>query len=99
VESGDAAVHGFLTHDTKYQLYSLLLWNFSAEPANVRLQMAGLPGTLVAKRRQLDALAPSNDENARLRPLAGVTVKPGDAPIEVPLDPYAVEFWSLEESH
>ena len=37
---------------------------------NVRLQMEGLPGHLVAHRRQLDATAPSNDENIRLKPLA-----------------------------
>ena len=99
VESGDAAVHGFLTHNTTYQLYCLLLWNFSDKPVNIQLRMDSLPGRLVAKRRQLDALAPSNDENMRLLPLADVTVAPAEAAVEVPLGPYTVEFWSLEESH
>jgi xylan 1,4-beta-xylosidase len=97
VESDDSAVHGLLTHNTAYDLYSLLFWNFSEKPVNVRLQMAGLPGHLVAHRRQLDATAPSNDENIRLKPLADVNVAPGDAPVEAPLDPYAVEYWSIEK--
>ncbi|MGA3262463.1 MAG: hypothetical protein ABSC47_00275 [Terracidiphilus sp.] len=51
---------------------------------------------LAAKRRMLDIESPSEDENARLRPLPDVKVEPGTEPIEIHLEPYGIEFWFLE---
>ncbi len=98
VESNDPEVHAFLTYDKSYEIYSLLVWNFSANPVNVELDVRDLPLKLVAKRRQLDAASPSNDENARLRPLEDVTFEPDSGPVKIQLEPYGLEFWSLEKT-
>jgi hypothetical protein len=91
-------VHAFFTYDKSYDLYSLLMWNFSADAVSVEVDPRDLPANLVAKRRSLDAAAPSSDENARLRPLADLSLKPGTGPVKVQLEPYGVEFWSLEKA-
>jgi hypothetical protein len=98
VESSDKAVHAFLTYDKSYDIYSLLVWNFSADPVSVEVDPRDLPLTLVAKRRQLDAASPSSDENARLRPLDDLTLKPGSGSVKIQLEPFGVEFWSLEKT-
>lgn len=49
-------------------------------------------------RLHLDAASPSSDENARLRPLNDLTLKPGSGPVKIQLEPFGVEFWSLEET-
>ncbi len=96
-ESDDRAVHAFLTYDKSYGVYSLLVWNFSAEPVAVELEPHNLTAELMAKRRMLDADAPSNDENARLRPLDDVKLRPG-SPTKIQLEPYGMQFWSLEKN-
>lgn len=98
VESNLEAVHAFLTYDKSYDIYSLLVWNFSADSIHVEVEARDLPVMLVAKRRQLDAAAPSSDENARLRPLDDLTLKPGSGSVKIQLEPYGVEFWSLEKT-
>lgn len=97
VESDNPAVHAFLTYDASYGTYGLLFWNYSATPIDVSLDPSGLTTTLVAKRRMLDAETPSSDENARLRPLPDMTLKP-ETPVKVPLGPYGMEFWSLQQN-
>lgn len=66
--SSDAAIHGFATHDQKLRTYHLLLWNFSASPVEVELDINGLPKDMRIRHIVLDAVTASNDENARLRP-------------------------------
>jgi hypothetical protein len=90
-------VHSFLTYDASYDIYSLLMWNFSATPVRVELDVRDLPMKLVAKRRMLDAEAASSDENVRLRPLPDVTLTPGAQAGALTLEPYGMEFWSLEK--
>jgi hypothetical protein len=97
VRSTDPAVHAFLTYDQSYDLYSLLIWNFSPLPARVRLLASGVPGMLVIKRRLLDAAAPGSDENVRLQPLDDLQVAPEKPRLEWTLPPYGLEFWSLEK--
>jgi hypothetical protein len=98
VESSDRAVHAFLTYDKSYDLYSLLVWNFSPDAVKVEVEAGDLTLLLTAKRRQLDAAAPSNDENARLRPLDDLILKPGSGSVKIQLEPYGLEFWSLEKT-
>jgi len=98
VESSDKAVHAFLTYDKSYDIYSLLVWNFSANAVSVEVDAHDLPQTLVARRRTLDAASPSSDENARLRPMDDVTLKPASGSVKIQLEPYGVEFWSLEKT-
>jgi xylan 1,4-beta-xylosidase len=98
-DSSDDSVHAFLSHDDQYKIYNLMLWNFSAAPVTVKLDRRGLGESLVAKRRMLDAQSPSQDENARLRPLPDVKVEPGSEPIEIHLEPYGIESWSMEPTN
>ncbi|SPE17679.1 putative Xylan 1,4-beta-xylosidase [Candidatus Sulfotelmatomonas gaucii] len=98
-ESDDDSVHAFLAYDKLYNYYSLMFWNFSATPVSLTLRLHGLPGTLTAHRRMLDAETPSQDENARLRPLDDVLLAPDAIPAEINLAPYEIQFWSLEPLH
>ena len=98
-DSNDDTVHAFLSYDHSYEIYSLLLWNFSATSVAVTVEGRNLPDTLVAKRRLLDAEAPSGDENVRLRPLNDLTLTPGAGPAEIRLEPYGMESWTLEPLH
>jgi hypothetical protein len=76
-----------------------MFWNFSASPVTVKIDARGLPGTLTAHRRMLDAETPFQDENARLRPLDDTSLMQDSAPVEINLEPYGVQFWSLEPLH
>lgn len=93
--SSDPKVHAFLTYDQSYGVYGLLFWNYSAEPVDVSIKSQDLPATMYATRRMLDAEAPSNDENVRLRALGNVTLGPGAGAIPVHLDAYGMQFWSI----
>ena len=95
-DSDDDSVHAFLSYDKSYDIYNLLFWNFSDKPVTVKIDARGLKQTLVAKRRLLDAESPSEDENARLRPLPDLKLEPGAEPAEIHLEPYGMESWSLE---
>ena len=97
--SSNDSVHAFLTFDKDYDYYSLMFWNFSAAPVNVTLNLQALPGTLTAHRRELNASTPSEDENARLHPLDDATLTSDAAPAQIHLEPYGVQFWSLEPLH
>jgi hypothetical protein len=97
VQSPDPAVHAFLTYDASYDLYSLLIWNWSARPAQIQLKASGVPQRLVIKRRLLDAAAPGSDENVRLQPQDDLLLDPAKPRLECTLPPYGLEFWSLEK--
>jgi hypothetical protein len=94
--SSDPAIHGFATRDDPYQAESVLLWNFSPEPARVELTLAGLPGARRVHSQTLDALAPHDDENARLQPAPSTKLERGDHRLTIDLEPYGIRFWSLE---
>jgi hypothetical protein len=96
IASSDPAVHAFASNDARYQIDSLLLWNFSDSPATVDLAWEGLPADRLVRPITLDALAASDDENARLRPDRSARIKNGDHRLKVVLDPYAIKFWSFE---
>src|SRR5262249_2364725 len=95
-QSSDPAVHAFATHDEKYQIDSLVLWNFSSTAVSAELIWEGLRKDALVRPITLDDLAPSGDENARLRPGPITRMKKGDNRVKVELDPYAVKFWSFE---
>jgi hypothetical protein len=96
LESSNQAVHGFATHDETYQIDQMLLWNFSPVPARVELLLEHLPREMLERRLTLDALAPSDDENTRLRPAPPIRVPRGDHRVTVEMGAYAVKFWSFE---
>ena len=94
--STDESVHAFLAFDKAYETYNLLFWNFSGTPVIVKIDAQGLTEALIVHRRLLDAQSPSEDENARLRPLPDVKFLPGSALAEVHLEPYGMESWAME---
>jgi len=96
VGSSDPAVHAFATHDERYEIDNLLLWNFSGSQASVNLAWQGLSKDILLRPMTLDALAGSSDENARLRPEPSRRLAKGDHHLKVSLDPYAIKFWSFE---
>ena len=96
VDSTLPTVHGFATHDEQYQIDSLLLWNFSDSPATVELILDAVPRDRVVRHLVLDALAPGDDENARLRPAPRARLSKGDHHLKVEMGPRAIEFWSFE---
>ncbi len=94
--SSDPLVHAFLTADPVLGVHNLLVWNYSAEPVRLKIGARALPEDLTAKRRRLDAAAPSSDENTRLRQVEDRLLGRVGAPVEIELEPYGIEFWSLD---
>jgi len=95
--TSDHAVHGFATHDGKFRVDNILLWNFSGESAAVNLTIEGLPAATLMRHATLDSTGPSDDENARLQPWPSERLKKGDCTLKVGLGPYQVQAWSFEE--
>jgi len=95
VVSSSTTLHGFATFDDFLNIYNLMFWNFSDQPVHVDLTMSGLPAGLKAEHLLLDANAPSDDENIRLRPFPALPVEAGQS-IPVDLPPYGVTFWSVD---
>ncbi len=91
-------VHGFATRDDRYRSYqfNLMLWNFSTAPANVEVAFTDMPGDMTAKPVVLDAVTPSNDEIARLRPEPAFRIESEQPRMRIGLEPYQVRFWSFE---
>jgi xylan 1,4-beta-xylosidase len=98
LDSADATVHGFATWDPKMLVYNVLLWNYSTAPAQVDLAVEGAPADLTLHQLFLDAAAPSDDENARLRPLPSRKLNQGPIRIKVDLGAYGISFLALEKN-
>ena len=98
LDSTDAAVHGFATWDPKMLVYNVLLWNYSTAPVQVNLAVEGVPSDLTLRQLILDAAAPSDDENARLRPVPSRKFKQGPIRIKIDLDAYGISFLGLEKN-
>lgn len=96
LSSDSPSVHGFATHDERFQIYNVLLWNFSPSPQQVELSFENLPGNLAAKPLVLDAATASNDENARLRAENPVNLSKEKSSLRIDFGPYDVKCWSLE---
>jgi xylan 1,4-beta-xylosidase len=95
VTSSDNRVHGFATWDQSIRKYSLIFWNFSRETVQMHLKISGSPAELTASPEKLDALAPSDDENIRLKPLPVISVAAGETDYPITLEPYDIYFWEL----
>lgn len=95
LNSDHSAVHGFFAYDEIFQLYNLMLWNFSDNPVNVDITCDRMPSSMLVKPIMLEAETTSSDENLRLRPEKSFTLTPDLAHIPVALNPYAVRFWSF----
>ncbi len=96
LESGNGSVHGLATYDERLLIYNVLLWNFSTERAQVQITMDHVPPDIVLRKVALDAAAPSDDDNARLRPTPTQNLAAGTQNIQLDLAPYGITFLSLE---
>jgi len=96
ITSEHPAVHGFATYDEQLRMYNLVLWNFSPSPTDIELVLDGLATESRVRHLVLDAVAPSMDENTRLRPEPFFKLAKGEQRLEVKLEPYAVHYWSFE---
>jgi hypothetical protein len=95
VTSSDKQVHGFASWDAGIRKYSILFWNFSPRSSAVKLTITGAPSALTAAPEQLDSLAPSDDENIRLKPMDEIAVGQGNSSFSLNLEPYGIYFWEL----
>jgi len=98
LDSTDPAVHGFAAWDPKMLVYNVLLWNYSATPAQVDLAVEGADSDLTLHQLFLDAAASSEDENARLRPVPSHKLTQGPIRIKVNLGAYGISFLGLEKN-
>jgi len=96
LDSSNPAIHGFAAHDQTLRMYNVMLWNFSANSNQVELTFSALPKDLRMRHLTLDSQTGSNDENVRLRPDPPAQIKKGDHSLTTTLEPYGVQFWSLE---
>jgi hypothetical protein len=96
VTSDSSTVHAMATQDPELRMHNLVLWSFSAQPAQVELKLSELPKDMRIRHVVLDAVTGSSDENLRLRPEAPANIKAGDRVMELKLEPYAVHYWSFE---
>jgi hypothetical protein len=92
--SSGSQVHGFATHDDKYRIDNVLLWNFSKRTINVELTFENLPKEVLVRQLTLNAKAANNDENVRLRPEPVNRLSKGTHLLKAKFDPYGVKFWS-----
>lgn len=90
-------VHGFASYDERLRIYNLLFWNFSAEPVQLEVSFEGVPSKMALRRVTLDAAAPSDDENIRLRPSPAQIVQQGTTRLPLELAGYGITFISLED--
>lgn len=95
VVSSDPRVHAFATWDADIRKYSLLFWNFSPQTIPLAVSLSGASSPMTAAPEQLDSLAPSDDENIRLKPLPDIAVKQGNSSYQLTLEPYTIYFWEL----
>ena len=96
VETDAQSVHAFATWDEKLLVYNVLVWNFSETPSGVQVTLDHVPAEMVLRQVSLDAVAPSDDENARLRPAASRTIAAGAQAVDLQLQAYGATFFSLE---
>jgi hypothetical protein len=98
VTSSDKRVHGFATWDPDIRKYSVLFWNFSPETVQIHVKVSGSPSDLIASPERLDSMAPSDDENIRVKPLPVIQLGAGDADHSLTLEAYDIYFWELDSS-
>jgi hypothetical protein len=94
--SSHPAVHGLAARDDQLRMFNVMLWNFSANTVQAEITFANLPRDLRLRHLTLDAASPSNDENLRLRPRPGVSVKKGENTMRTDFEAYGVQFWMFE---
>jgi len=94
--SNHPTIHGMAAHDPELRMYNVMLWNFSDKTNRVELTFSALPKDLRMRHLVFDAQTGSNDENLRFHPAAPVSLKKGEHALRADLEPYGIQFWSLE---
>lgn len=97
LDAPNGNVHGLATYDERLRIYNVLIWNFANDPVSVDVTLEGVPPRSVLRRVTLDAAAPGDDENVRLRPTPSERLQGGADDVHVDLEPYGIAFFSLED--
>jgi xylan 1,4-beta-xylosidase len=96
LSSSEESVRGFASYDPRLRMWNLLLWNFSPSGCQVDIVLKDIPRDLRTRHIELDATAPSDDENARLRPAPFRRLGGGEQHWQLQFEPWAIHYWSLE---
>lgn len=96
VNSDHDKVHGFATHDPKLMMHNMMLWNFSDQTIELKVDLKDLPKEMRVRHLVLDASPGAMDENQRLRPDPFIKLEKGNQTLSLRLEPWAVHYWSLE---
>jgi hypothetical protein len=96
LDSPAGAIHGLATYDPRLLVYNVLLWNFSVTPARIEIALDHVPAEMVLRKVTLDAAAPVDDDNVRLRPSPSQNISAGTQNVQFDLAAYGVVFFSLE---
>ncbi|MEO7142168.1 MAG: hypothetical protein ABI165_01555 [Bryobacteraceae bacterium] len=96
METPDGNVHGLATYDERLRIYNVLIWNFARDPAKVDVTLEGVAPQSVLRRVTLDAAAPGDDDNVRLRPSPSERLQAGTQDVHLDMEPYGIAFFSLE---
>jgi len=97
VHSDADAVHGLAAWDDQYQLYNILIWNFSPADVSASMELENPPFDLQVKSFVLDALTAKSDENARIKPEDSLKLTRDAAKLELSLEPYGVRYFTMEK--
>lgn len=96
MDTPEGPVHALATYDDRLRIYNVLVWNYSRNPAQAQITVANLPTEMVLRKVTLDAAAPSDDENIRLRPAHSQQLTLGTEQVSIDLPRWGVAFFSLE---
>lgn len=95
VTSSGKRLHGLATWDPDLDKYSVLFWNYSPETLQSKVVLNGSDLDLTAAPEKLDALAPSDDENIRVKPLPEIQLAARQAEYPLTVEPYGIFFLEL----
>jgi hypothetical protein len=96
LEAPSGNVHAMASFDDRLEIYNVLVWNFSKDAARVSMTLNNVPGPMVLRKVSLDAAAPGDDDNVRLRPTPSQRLPPGTQQVQLDLPAYGISFFSLE---
>ena len=95
-ESPSANIHVLAADDEAWKTTTALVWNFSKSPAKANLEIANARPDSTIRVFVLDAVAASDDDSVRLRPLAPARITGQSGSSSLEFEPYGVLLVSVE---
>jgi hypothetical protein len=94
VDTSSSEVHALATVDDRLKIASILLWNYSADPASVDLHLANITSAVSFWRYLLNVAGNHYNQNLCPQPVQKLPAGNGRLPLQ--MDPWAVTLVSLE---